>query len=65
MILDLSEIIEKIKGIEKAFNKTDDPVKRYALIQTLNHVAVEELPIRGWMEKQYYDAMIRILGEGK
>jgi hypothetical protein len=62
MILDLSKIINKIKKIEKSFNETDDPLKRYALIQALNHIAEKELPIHGWIEEQYYTAMIRLYG---
>ena len=62
MKLDLSEIIKKIKTIEKRFNATIDPTERYALIQALNHIAEKEIPIHGHFEDSYRNAMLRVRG---
>ena len=59
MILDFTEIINKIKAIEHRFNASEDPTERYALIQALNHIGEQEIPIHGYWEKTYREAMLK------
>ena len=59
MKLTLKEIIHKLKVIEKAFNESDNPTARYALIQALNHIGEEEIPIHGYWENLYRTAMLK------
>jgi serine kinase of HPr protein (carbohydrate metabolism regulator) len=59
MQLNLKEIIGKLKAIEKKFNSSDDPTERYVMIQALNKIAEKDLPIHGYWENTYYDAMLK------
>ena len=59
MQLDLDKIIEKLRAIEVRFNEAQSTTKRYALIQALNHIAENELPIHGYWEDTYRKAMVK------
>lgn len=59
MQLDFSDIINRLKLIEKKFNETEDATKRYALIQALNHIGEKEIPIHGAWEETYRKGMLR------
>jgi hypothetical protein len=62
MELDLTEIVNKLKTIELNFNSTENPTERYALIQALNHIGENEIPIHGNWEDIYRKAMLEAHG---
>jgi len=57
MKISLKESIDQLKRIEKEFNKTDSPTRRYALLMALKHVALH-LPLSDYWEEQYRQAML-------
>jgi len=59
MKLTLDKIIKKLKTIETNFNNTDDPTKRYALLQALNHIGEKEIPFHGYWEDAYLKSMLK------
>lgn len=62
--LDFTEIVGQLKEIEYRFNKSTNPTERYALLQTINHIADEQLRFEDghWLVEQYRLAMLREQG---
>ena len=62
MKLDFSELITKLKSLETTFNKTEDPVTRFAILETINHIGEKEIPIRDFWYNQYRRATLKTFG---
>lgn len=59
MILDFSDIIERLQKLQKQFNETQDATQRYAILQAIDHIGKIEIPTTDhWMET-YRKAMLR------
>lgn len=66
MRIDLSEIIKKLETLQKRFNASENPTERFAIIEAINHIGMNEIPFKEgngeWVYKQHYDAMLREQG---
>ena len=65
MNIDFSWLRDKLTSLENEFNTTDDPIRRFAIIQAINHIAEHELPFKKdhWIYDTYYKESIRSLIE--
>lgn len=62
--ISFDNVINKLKDLEKAFNATQDPTKRFAIMEAVNYIAENELPFKktgndGWFWQQHYEGMLR------
>ena len=64
MTLDFSDIIKKLKGIQTAFNKSESATQKYALLQSLNHMAQNDIMFKDddWVMQTWRDSMLREQG---
>jgi hypothetical protein len=59
MKMDYDYELKKIKQIVDKFNATDSPTAKYALIQALNYICEEDMPIHNYWEDLYKEAMLK------
>ena len=62
--ISFESVIKKLKALEKAFNGTQDPTQRFAIMEAVNYIAEHELPFKktgndAWFWKQHYEGMLR------
>ena len=62
MQIDITKQLDQLRIIQDQFNTSNDPLERFALLTAMNHIAEKEIPIHGYWEKTYRNAMLRDKG---